>query len=65
MRSSYENYILTQVIPLEYLKDLHALHEEWLMTPHSNVPAKILVVDVDQVSGLYTFSSSKVVQLNS
>jgi hypothetical protein len=36
---------------LEYLQELHTLHEEWLMTPNPNVPAKILVVDVDQDIG--------------
>ena len=39
---------LFQVIPIEYLKELHALHEEWLMTPDSKAPAKTLVVDFDQ-----------------
>ena len=37
-----------KVIPLEYLKELHSLHEEWLMTQNTNVPAKVLVIEVDQ-----------------
>ena len=56
-----------QVIPLEYLKDLHALHEEWLMTPDLKVPAQVLVVDVDQdletVPELYEKIVSKVMKV--
>ena len=38
------------VIPIEYLRVLHELHEEWLMSEvnQSKVPAKVLVVDADQ-----------------
>jgi deoxynucleoside kinase len=41
--------LLLKVIPLEYLKDLHALHEEWLLGDGSKLPCKVLVVNVDQV----------------
>jgi deoxyadenosine/deoxycytidine kinase len=37
-----------QVPCLDQLQRLHDLHEEWLMTPHANVPARVLVLDADQ-----------------
>jgi deoxynucleoside kinase len=41
--------LLLQVIPLEYLQDLHALHEEWLLGDGSKLPCKVLVINVNQV----------------
>jgi hypothetical protein len=37
-----------QIASLEQLEKLHDLHEEWLMTPHPNVPMQVLVLDADQ-----------------
>ena len=36
------------VIPIEYLRELHDLHEKWLMDGEEEVPAPVLVVDADQ-----------------
>eukprot|EP00090_Calanus_glacialis_P025208 TRINITY_DN3929_c0_g1_i1.p1 TRINITY_DN3929_c0_g1~~TRINITY_DN3929_c0_g1_i1.p1 ORF type:complete len:244 (-),score=68.27 TRINITY_DN3929_c0_g1_i1:99-830(-) len=35
-------------IPLEYLKDLHDLHEDWLMKKKYPLAAPVLVIDADQ-----------------
>jgi len=37
-----------QIASLKQLQKLHDLHEEWLMTPHPNVPTQVLVLDADQ-----------------
>ena len=36
-------------IPLEYLKDLHDLHEDWLMKKKYPLCAPVVVIDADQV----------------
>ena len=36
-----------QVAPLDHFQKLLYLHEEWLMTHHPNVPARVLVLDAD------------------
>ena len=36
------------VISIEYLRELHDLHEKWLMDGEDEVPAPVLVVDADQ-----------------
>lgn len=36
-----------QAIPFQYLKDLHTLHEEWLMGQDSSLPAPLLVLDAN------------------
>lgn len=35
-------------IPLQYLRDLHNLHEEWLMGQDSSLPAPLLVIDANE-----------------
>ncbi|XP_076044449.1 thymidine kinase 2, mitochondrial-like [Oratosquilla oratoria] len=37
-----------QLIPLEYLKDLHALHEEWLIEGKHPLPAPVLVLNANE-----------------
>ncbi len=37
-----------KVIPLDYLRELHVLHEDWLMKKE-NLPAPVLVIDADGV----------------
>ena len=49
------------MIPLSYLQELHDLHERWLMGDGENqggtiskeIPAKVLVIDADQVKYFY------------
>ena len=36
-------------IPLEYLKDLHDLHEDWLIKKKYPLAAPVVVIDADQV----------------
>lgn len=36
-----------QTIPLQYLMDLHTLHEQWLMENKQNLPAPVLVIDAN------------------
>ena len=36
------------LIPVEYLRELHGLHEEWLMGEQDRVPAKVLVINADE-----------------
>jgi len=34
-------------VPLEYLRDLHSLHEDWLVHKKHPLPAPVLVIDAD------------------
>ena len=36
-------------VPLDYLKDLHNLHEDWLIHKKHPLPAPVLVIDADMV----------------
>ena len=36
-------------VPLDYLKDLHTLHEDWLIHKKHPLPAPVLVIDADMV----------------
>lgn len=36
-----------QTIPLQYLMDLHTLHEQWLIENKQNLPAPVLVIDAN------------------
>ncbi|KAK3894734.1 hypothetical protein Pcinc_001521 [Petrolisthes cinctipes] len=43
-----------QTIPLQYLVDLHTLHEKWLMENNQNLPAPVLVLDAnDSLPAMY------------
>lgn len=43
-----------QAIPLQYLKDLHTLHEEWLTGQTGSLPAPVLVLDAnDTLPNMY------------
>jgi hypothetical protein len=42
-----------QVAFLEQFQKLNDLHKKWLMTPHPNVLAQVLVLDADKDIGLY------------
>jgi len=45
-------------IPLDYLSDLHNLHEDWLVHKKFPLPAPVLVIDADkdmhEMQGIYT-----------
>ena len=47
-------------IPLEYLKDLHDLHEDWLIKKKYPLAAPVVVIDADQVTS--TVKSEKTCQ---
>jgi len=37
-----------QFIPLKYIQDLHALHEDWLIGKQAPIPAPVYVIDADK-----------------
>ncbi|XP_005093235.2 thymidine kinase 2, mitochondrial [Aplysia californica] len=55
-------------IPLDYLRTLHQLHEEWLIHKKSPCPAEVLVIDanssLEEMQIAYEFHKSKILQRN-
>ncbi|XP_023335099.1 deoxynucleoside kinase [Eurytemora carolleeae] len=44
LRSRGEEHL----IPLQYIKDLHGLHEDWLLNHSFPIPAPVVVIDADK-----------------